>query len=448
MKAFLGPLARVALLLFAATIISEVNGDGGEDEQEFGGGGEATRLLKKRIHGGTVASPTRYPYMVSIFSRPIFPTHHCGGSLIAPDVVLSAAHCFINEHASYPPIPGHYFARFNPFNITSLSGDHSDTSRILTHPNYTRADEYGNDIALLITKTPAKEGEYTPIRINTDPRLPPVGSTVSVMGWGRTERRNETNDVLLVTSTKVISHVDCEGHPLIDRDFAENQVCVLNDSGDACQGDSGGPLVIKDFSGVIGDLQVGIVSWGPGCGGNVPGLYERTSSHVPFIKSVVCTESKYPPAYLCDDYIRPSSSPSSSFMPSTSVQPTASPTSTPEIDVYVSIQLDDNPQETKWSIWEAEADVLHAEFGNYTNENELIQQKVPLPAGVAYSLHVDDADGINATGPIIMVKLGSWSSEDKLLAYGAGNFYDHTKVNFTASLNAVLTEWVTCRNEK
>ena len=55
--------------------------------------GKTTHAIDGRIMGGEDAEPGRYAYMVSLQSIDNRLSHFCGGTLIAPDIVLTAAHC-------------------------------------------------------------------------------------------------------------------------------------------------------------------------------------------------------------------------------------------------------------------------------------------------------------------------------------------------------------------
>jgi hypothetical protein len=63
---------------------------------------------------------------------------------------------------------------------------------------------------------------------------------------------------------------------------------------------TGGPLIVRDENGPEGDVVVGIVSWGIGCG-IMPGVFARVSSGYDWIQATVCEMSNYPPGSLCGE---------------------------------------------------------------------------------------------------------------------------------------------------
>jgi secreted trypsin-like serine protease len=128
-----------------------------------------------------------------------------------------------------------------------------------------------------------------PVLLNTERSYPIVGQDVTVMGQGKQHLNGFLPSVpeFLKTTVEVVSNEVCADkmqtvNMLIDDDMA---ICAgLSEGGkDACQGDSGGPLVDEY------NLQVGVVSWGVGCGSSdSPDADTRVSTYYPWIKSVVC----------------------------------------------------------------------------------------------------------------------------------------------------------------
>jgi trypsin len=106
------------------------------------------------------------------------------------------------------------------------------------------------DVMLVKLSTPST----APLqRINFDPNFPPVGSPVTVIGYGlTTEGGTAASPILLQTENNVLSYDDCQSY--YGTISEERMICMGDSAGgrDACQGDSGGPML---YNGV----QVGVV---------------------------------------------------------------------------------------------------------------------------------------------------------------------------------------------
>lgn len=194
-------------------------------------------LFDTRIIGGSEANEGRYSFAVSMQDRI---GHFCGGSLIAPDVVLSAAHC---QGGEYSAVIGRHDLRTN-------DGDEIDVATELPHPDY---DSYStnNDFMLLFLSRPTTESvDFAKI----SPDVTSVGESVTVMGWGDThisDTISELADELMEVEVKTISNNACEASSgkiggwdeTYNGQITENMMCAeeSNRAEDACQGDSGGP---------------------------------------------------------------------------------------------------------------------------------------------------------------------------------------------------------------
>jgi len=222
------------------------------------------------IVGGQEASPGEWAGMAALFSSGM---QICGGALVAPNWVVTAAHC-ITPGAANGDIDAVVVGRHN---LTTSEGESLTVKRAIRHAGFNRGT-MDNDIALLelnssATSPVAKMITRAQIAELTDT------SKVTVTGWGNTSEWGSSSDVLLEVEVNVISTSQCQTFSSYE-DVNENQICAgfVNGAKDSCQGDSGGPLFFKVGNEV---LHVGIVSWGIGCARpNAPGVYTRTSRYL------------------------------------------------------------------------------------------------------------------------------------------------------------------------
>ncbi|KAL3803201.1 hypothetical protein HJC23_003476 [Cyclotella cryptica] len=256
------------------------------------------RIFKERIIGGFRAPIGRFPYAVSLQSPDgaLF----CGGSLIAPDVVLSAAHC---AGGSYDVVIGRY-------DLGSGEGDVVPMQREVTHPEYNPSNT-DNDFNLIFLDRPTTAAVAI-VKLNKESFVPSAQDPVTVMGWGDTAQSDfvqELSDILRSVQVTVVSNDECAAsrgwvgwfnYQSYEGSITQNMLCARGSNADSCQGDSGGPLVVEgsDPSGAD-DLQVGVVSWGIGCANSeFPGVYSRISAAYEWIRSEVCSRSSDPPSYF------------------------------------------------------------------------------------------------------------------------------------------------------
>ncbi|MER7498167.1 serine protease [Streptomyces pharetrae] len=201
------------------------------------------------IVGGTTTTTSTYPFMMQITDAS--QNQFCGGTLVSPTKVVTAAHCMVGESPSGVRVVG------GRTYLNGTNGTVARVSKIWIHPNYTTATR-GEDVAVLTLSTamPYTTAKYVS---STDTSVYAAGTTARVLGWGTTSSGGSSSNQLRTATVPIVSDTSCGGS--YGSDYVKSEmVCAGYSSGgvDTCQGDSGGPLL-------VGGVLAGITSWGEGC---------------------------------------------------------------------------------------------------------------------------------------------------------------------------------------
>ncbi|MCY3671268.1 MAG: serine protease [Alphaproteobacteria bacterium] len=240
---------------------------------------------QSRIVGGQQARIDEWPWQVLVQgTTPDGETLTCGGSIIAPRWILTAAHCLVDgDGISFADYGLEYSVVYGEDRPLSHLGIEAD--RLIPHEGFD-PETLDHDIALI--RLTANIPDSRPVQLSSE-RLDQVfarpGVCATVTGWGKISEEGGGSELLRRADLPIKATRSCdEAYP---GQVTERNVCAGYDEGgvDSCQGDSGGPLVVRH-----GDsgryVQVGVVSWGIGCArpGN-PGIYTRVSQYIGWIQS-------------------------------------------------------------------------------------------------------------------------------------------------------------------
>jgi secreted trypsin-like serine protease len=236
-----------------------------------------TLAERPRIVGGDPTDTMQHPWQVALAIGDTL----CGGSIIAPGWMLTAAHCVLP-----PPKLEEVKVKANATDYTH-SGIWTEIERIVVHEQYDPSTNE-HDLALVELKVPTAGSV---IVLASASLTVPDGQLLEVTGWG------VTAEIATIPSAKLrkaqvpyVDNANCNSATAYNGRIKPGMMCAGNREGgiDACQGDSGGPLVWRTAEGPI---LVGVVSFGDGCARKLKyGVYTRVSAYRDWIDRTLASD--------------------------------------------------------------------------------------------------------------------------------------------------------------
>jgi len=265
------------------------------------------------VLGGNDVPEGSLPFMVS-FTHNLRPERgwdpFCGGALIAPDMVLTAAHCFDELPLSLITDSKKIRVKVGISDINKDYGSWKENrTRVATIGRVIKYSDYRdnlrgylnpfNDIAIVKLNNTRGEKKYACLPTSIPDGDDEDNDSSIVTGWGRVDPQSAASrpDVLQYAFIKRWSKQECRDsyHKLLKNvdemvDISKNMLCAGGNKTDSCKGDSGSPMLQYDSKSRF--TVAGIVSFGPSvCGAGTPGVFTKVKSYLPWIKSVLESES-------------------------------------------------------------------------------------------------------------------------------------------------------------
>jgi len=349
-----------------------------------------------RITGGETANPGDFPYFVMM--------RGCAGSLIAPDVILYAAHCGNQE--SNQVLIGAYE------NGELTEGAQSRfCEQIIFDPLFT-GDTGGRtdyDFALCKLDSPVEpltnaDNQPVTLVLNKEPSDPTNGQQLTIMGLGYTSYDETLPKYLQCAEVSYIPTEDCNSPEqyaysiLYDDEpvITDAMMCASgeNEDGgsreDSCSGDSGAPMIHRTVQsdGSIVDTHVGMVSWGIGCGETIfPGVYSRTSHRAEWIEDTIC-EDFQSVSPMCNQFqssqpptLKPSTAPSKLEGAAGRFQECDTSGRDPEVELIIRVTTSNtDADETEWTLYSENFFTVY-ETRRYSVNNMENEHSVCIPKG-------------------------------------------------------------------
>ncbi|HEX8689815.1 MAG TPA: serine protease [Solirubrobacterales bacterium] len=214
------------------------------------------------IVGGETASIASYPWLAYIRYRGPVDTFSCGGTVVAPRLILTAAHCVLTGTGKVA-LASNFAVLTGVGNLKEATPERvSQVSQVLVFPEY-EPSRFLNDAALLVLAAPVAA---PPLSLATpaDEALLGDGTPVAVAGWGLTDFEPPRLPAVLRQAQSVV-----QSPALCQRKFRRllpvyetgSQLCVKSEAGPGaslCNGDSGGPGIARRADGT--PVQIGVVS--------------------------------------------------------------------------------------------------------------------------------------------------------------------------------------------
>jgi secreted trypsin-like serine protease len=235
------------------------------------------------VIGGRVAEPGQFSSVAEVLDIKGSSGLLCTGTVVAPNLVLTAGHCAENILTGARNVAGGYVVLTGAVSDKDPAGQLSRVIGVLVYEGFTRRLASG-DAALLVLATPTRAPAIA-LAGRRDGAMLRAGTSATIAGWGLTHSGTaRISEELRWAQTVVQRPRWCAHHVWA---FVRSEVCAIDSvhhTSGGCFGDSGGPLIATNHAG--NPVEIGIVSHGDAhCSTHRPAVFTRVDGIAPWVRT-------------------------------------------------------------------------------------------------------------------------------------------------------------------
>lgn len=251
--------------------------------------------MRRLIVGGEDVPGKKFPFVARLYNIELGGRGFCGGFVVAEQHVATACHC-LEDYTSAPHLLGVSVGESSSV-MEDIDTIHAVTMIYLNSLyNFTDGVTFGNDVCMLRINETLPAAKMATLDDGTywTEHTDPDDNIAYVIGYGASSlTRQQQSEHLQMAHVHLHAPSVCNSifGSLLLQGLSETNGCANYDRFDACVGDSGSPLILVRQGEYI---VVGLVSWGIGCGGRYPGVYQRIDGGGFFREHNVAVRRKSP----------------------------------------------------------------------------------------------------------------------------------------------------------